>query len=393
MLPVRSELKSVQEQSAGWWSGLPSRDLILLPLLSVLTILVMFSVAEIAARRIFPNPEFDDCVIWHGPIGPYMKPNCVSYERTPESPRIKNVYNACGYRSLAPCGPKPAGTIRLAILGSSAAEALLVPMNQTYAELASKELTRICRRPVEFEELAAPLSSLYNSLSRVPEALRQQPDAVVLILTPRDLEALLFESADANEPHAPQVSEHVGLYKRLQTAVLNSRTALGVEHYFFESPDTYARFYLLYGDKADFLRQPFTPAWRQRFTELDGIIARVAGQLRAANVPLFVAAAPSRAVAALLAPSSKQPGVNAVAWGDRVGEIAEAHGARYIDLLRAFHSVRRSERLFYVVDGHLNAAAQPVMSTALVQALLKADIPGFAVCHAKAHMSADAAEP
>ncbi|MBV8571749.1 MAG: hypothetical protein JO319_14115 [Acidobacteriaceae bacterium] len=370
-----------------WWATLPARDLVLLPLLSLSTIAVMFSFAEMASRHFWPDPQFDTCVIWEGPIGPHMQPNCVSYERVPESPSIRNVYNACGYRSLAACGPKPAGTIRIAVLGSSAAEALLVPMDETYAELAARHLQDLCHCSVEVQEIAAPLSSPYNSLERVDEALRLQPDAVLFMLTPMDLEALLYEGADAKKwarsVKGGGVGANTGIYKRLQIALLSSRTALVLEHYFFQNPDVYARFYLLYGDKADFLRQPFTRAWEQRFQDLDYITGRMAARLNAAGVPLFVAAAPSRADASLMASSKRSRAIDPYAWGDRIRGIAAAHRAHYVDLLRAFGETPHSDSFCFVVDGHLNADAQPLISRALVHALLAADIPAFSSCRAK----------
>ncbi len=39
----------------------------------------------------------------------------------------------------------------------------------------------------------------------------------------------------------------------------SSRAVMMLQHYMYESPVTYANLYLLYGDAADYLRQPFSP--------------------------------------------------------------------------------------------------------------------------------------
>src|SRR5207244_4358956 len=138
--------------------------------------------------------------------------------------------------------------------------------------------------------------------------------------------------------------------------------------------DTFLRMYMLYGDKADFLRQPFTAAWQQRFADLDLIISDMAAKVRVAGVPLIVIPVPSRAQAALLSSQQRPPHVDPFAFGFQIETIASNHGAAYVDLMEPLSSIPPSEDLFYVVDGHVTAAGQGVIARHLSQKLLDGSV-------------------
>ncbi len=278
----------------------------------------------------------------------------------------------------------------MAVLGSSVAEGLLVPMNETWAALAQRELGNACRRTVEFEQLTAPLQSPFHARNRTSEALKLRPDAVLLILTPIDIEALTWyrsqlaparEAAAAGPPAPENLRQRLGAYaNELQGKLLDSGTAFSVEHVIFRNPAVFTQMYLVYGDKADFLRQPFTPAWERRFADLDYLVGDMARQIEQDGIAFFVTAVPSRADAALLSSGVHYAGVDPFAWGNAVADITRHHKASYIDLLSAYSSVPRSDLFYYLVDGHMNSKGQPVMAKAVVKALLASGATGFGTC-------------
>ena len=108
-------------------TALPRRDWILLPLIAVATITCMMAVSEAAARVVWPAQE-DSCLVRGGASGLRFLPSCKSRAKEPETPWVEDSYNSCGYRTLEPCGPKPVGTIRIAVLGSSFSHGYLVPI-------------------------------------------------------------------------------------------------------------------------------------------------------------------------------------------------------------------------------------------------------------------------
>lgn len=367
---------------------LPRRDYFLLPLISLATILLIFGVSEILTRVIWAEQKTGSCTVVDPIAGDHFKPNCTVRSKNAEGPWTTYQYNECGYRSSTACGPKPPGTIRVAILGSSVSQGLYVPYEQTYFARTASDLSRSCNRPVDVQNLGVPGSSPIYAYRRVQEALALQPDVVFYLLAPFDLEQRIdpAELAERNNParnHAPArpaVQLTLSPMKRLEGALVESRTVLVAQHFLFQNRDTFLRMYMLYGDKADFLRQPFTPAWQQRFADLDLIIGDMAAKLSAAGVPLVVIPVPSRAEAALLSSRQLPPRVDPSAFGRQIESIASKHGADYVDLMDAFSKIPNSESLFYVVDGHVTPDGQKVIAQILSAKLLAGSIPAFAHC-------------
>lgn len=59
----------------------------------------------------------DSCRVADANIGFANRPGCISRMKNAESSWETNQYNDCGYRTKESCGPKPAGTIRVALVG------------------------------------------------------------------------------------------------------------------------------------------------------------------------------------------------------------------------------------------------------------------------------------
>jgi hypothetical protein len=211
---------------------------------------------------------------------------------------------------------------------------------------------------------------------RLGEALALNPDVVLFLVTPWDVEQKIDpkQLAERNNPHpaasAPAAAAPPGLLKRLQTSLIQSRTVLVAQHFLFQNEQAFMKLYLLYGDKADFLRQPFTPAWQKRFGDLDVIVGDMAARVQSAGIPLVVVTVPSRAEAVFLSARNLPNGVDPFAFGRAIDQIAARHGADYIYLTQDFSRIPKSDKLFYVVDGHLTGEGQSILSRAIVQKLV-----------------------
>src|SRR5271156_4840126 len=133
----------------------PPRDFLILPLLSLLTLVAIVGGAETCARHVWEAREDSSCDQTTPLEGNRYKPNCTARMKLAEGPWVQSSYNECGYRSTAPCrGAKPPNTIRLALLGASDAEGYYVSYPDTFAARSEKILTRECGRPVEIQNLA-----------------------------------------------------------------------------------------------------------------------------------------------------------------------------------------------------------------------------------------------
>jgi len=363
---------------------LPRRDYIILPLLCLFTALLMLGMAEAASRIVFVQQEKDVCMLADPVMGTRFEPNCVSHVKSAEGPWVTNSYNACGFRTPQPCGPTPPGNVRIAVLGSSFAQGYLVPYQETFAARASEELERRCKRPVEFQNLAS-IGYVWQRLAiRADEALPLKPDAAVIVFVPFDLQ----QPEQASEANAkPDAGE--SMMERLELLLRSSRAVVAAEHFMFSRPDLYVPLYLHYGDRADFLRQPLSPAWQHRLDDFDRLLGGIADKYHAANVPLLLAYVPQQAQAELLAAGHTPPGVDPSAFGRLIGEVAARHGINYVDLSQVVEHMPDVGRLYYAVDGHLSPQGHAVLAQQ-VAAALQHDLPAFAHCASAAAM-ADAA--
>jgi hypothetical protein len=374
------------EQSASSTRKPPKRDYVLLPLLSLATILVLCGTTEALTRIFWVEYKLSPCLIEDPIEGNRFKPNCTARIKIAESPWTSYNYNECGYLSETSCGPKPAGSLRIVILGSSVSQALHVPYEQSFFARASGEIRRACGRTVDVQNLGVPGASPIYAYRRVPEALALKPDVILYVLAPFDLEHEIDSRALAERDNAkltlaaPLARLTLSPMKRLQNALIQERSVLVAQHFLFQNTNTFLKTYLLYGDKADFLREPLTAAWQRRFADLDVIVGGMANKAKAAGVPFVVMAVPSRAEAALLSSQKLPEHVDPFAFGQQVGMIASKHGAVYVDLMAPFSRVTNAESLYYVVDGHLTSEGQKLTAQSLSQKLLDGSIPVFSKC-------------
>jgi hypothetical protein len=357
---------------------LPRRDIWLLPLISILTVLGMLAGAEVVSRFVWPAQLTNSCRMPDAALGFRYQPNCSSLMKTPEGPWYTNTYNSCGYRSDAPCGPLPAGHRRIALIGSSLSEGYLVEYPNTIAARVETDLTKMCGAPVEVQNLGAVGYDNAKLSQRMDEALRLRPDAVFWVTDPYDLEAMLPGTASTSTaPPKP------GLQQRVFGALKESRTFAMAQHFMFRNRSVYLPLYLLYGDKADFLRPPFTPSWQARLQVLDNFVGTLAERAHRAGIPFMVAYLPQEAQVELMTDRNMPPGIHPGALPAAIAAIAARHDVGFADSSVALRAMPTPERLYYQVDGHLSGQGQPVVAAYIARSL--ADEPGgpFADCNAR----------
>lgn len=367
--------------------GLSRRDWILLPLLSLLTIALLFVGAEVSTR-IFWSTEDKGYCVWFDPAeGPHGKPNCTSIEKIPEGQRVVEHFNECGYRSESPCGPKPPGAARIALLGSSIAEGYVIPYEKTVGATMTNLLHAHCGLPVQLENLGAEACLPIYSYRHMGEALKLQPDAVVLIVNPWDLEqdvnpkllALRDAPMPVNRASAP--SARLTFIQRAQLWSRSSRALAVAQHYLLQNRRTFLKIYLgAGGDHGAFLRVPFSRAWERRFEVTEVLIREMAAKSHAAGVPFILVGVPERAQVLLLDEDHPPAGVDPWAFTRRLAQIAQGSGVLYVDGLKVFSTAPDRDDLFYVMDGHPTPEAQQLLGRAAARELMAAKSSVFANC-------------
>jgi hypothetical protein len=350
---------------------LPRRDIILLPLLSLLTCAALFVFAEFGARIGWPEAEDDSCVITDQALGFRFKPNCDSRAKAMEGPWVSNHYNACGYRTDQDCGVRKEGVLRVNLMGSSTAEGYLIPYESTVGATLEGSLSHQCDVPVQVENMGMIGYQGDIILTQMDEALALKPDAIVYLVTPFDFD--LTEKPTAADA-APQV-EHVEPLRRLRNYLAASRAAELAQHFMFTDSERFGTLYLTYGDRADFMRPPFTPAWQKRLTNLDALLDGMQRKASAAGVKLILAYVPSRAQAVFLSSKHRPENVEPFAFGRAVGEIAARHGVGYFDSSDMFAQIADSGALFYPHNGHLTSQGQPLVGQAIARQIIESAKP------------------
>jgi hypothetical protein len=371
---------------------LPRRDLIILPLIAFSTIVFLLLASEVTARFFFAKDNADQCVVPDSRIGFRYRPNCTTRLKAAEGPWVENHYNDCGYRSAASCGARPPGTLRVALIGSSIAEGFFVSTDQALAARAEKALTERCGRPVQVQNLGREQCFPVCTFRRMDEALALKPDLVLFAFSPFDLENLL--SVDVANRMSPNLQNRtvantkVSALRRVQQLFSKSSALTAVEHFLFQDPDTYLRIALNNHDTAEFMRPDMSPVWDQRLANLDLLVGEMAQKADAAHVPLALMEIPSLAQASVLAVKQPPPGVDVYGLNRRLTAIAAKHNIRFVNVMDSFQRTPGSNRMFYVVDGHLNGAGQALLVEPLVDQLTEGAGAPLAECRTTGQSSA-----
>ena len=152
------------------------------------------------------------------------------------------------------------------------------------------------------------------------------------------------------------------------------------QHYLFQDRATYVRLYMLHGDDAGYLRPPFGPAWEQHLADFDLLLRGMAEKAHQRGVPMVLVDAPSMVQVALLSENARSYGADPFAFGQRLAAIATRDGVSFIDALTGFSKNAPAEKLFYPVDGHMNAAGSAVFAGILQRRLPAIEGTPFAAC-------------
>jgi hypothetical protein len=333
-----------------------------------MTILLISICAESLSRQIWPEQVDDPCIYHSKLLGERHRANCVMQLKNVEGPWVRYQTNACGYRGTAFCGPKQAGTMRIVILGTSAAFGLYVPSDEFFADRAAPELSRIWGRPVEFENLGDIGFDWSRNDALLNEVRSLTPDAVFLVLTPFDLNRMdTLQAYRTKQTGLPVEQKPIWTWTDMRLFVRQSRACYMAQHFLLRDQSFFFRSFARYADPFDVSRVPSPPLVQERVARMDMMVKRLTGALDDAHVPSYMLALPNRIEAGLISANVAVPGMDAYAFPKRMREVAERHGMNYIDLVPDVRATPKSEELFYAVDGHANAGANALMSRAIVR--------------------------
>ncbi|MFF7710602.1 GDSL-type esterase/lipase family protein [Pseudomonas sp. NPDC007930] len=367
--------------------ALPKRDLWLLPLLVVATLAALFAVGEGVARYFYPAEAIDACQVPDAIMGTRFKPGCTSTTKAPEGPWVTNQYNECGARSATSCAAKASGTLRIVAFGSSLTEGYLIPYEQAYPVRVGNALAGYCHRPVDVQDVASIGYNWKRQQLNFADAAKLQPDVLITSIVPFDLERdpQSYEPEAAAAASAAPAPPPPPLLNRLYVALKEQVKAAYVAQYFyFKDAKAFTDLYLHYGEKANFLRTPFSPFWLARLQAYDELLGQMAGQAHAAGVPLVLVYVPQRAQAAMISGTPSPAGVDPWAFSQAIGAMAARHGIVYVNTSDSFSQLKNAADLYYPVDGHPSGDGHAVIAEAVVARLAGLAGSPFADCDAPA---------
>lgn len=351
---------------------MPKRDLWLLPLIFFGTLAFLLIGGEVTARLLYPQDDAAEPCELHTAEGARYQPFCTSRTKEWEGPWVTQHFNECGYRTAESCAPRPPGTLRVAVVGSSTARGALVNYGDSFAARASAFLSQRCGEVVDFQNLGTEPTDVNRIDSRMTEVMALHPAAIVMTVGPFDLFHLM------DPPPPPGVSgvkpDPIDL-RWFVTRMRDSRLFLLMQWYLYRDPAFQIRGFLLNGDPADYVRRPLSPAWQQRVDDFGKLLGRMTTQV---NVPLLVVHVPQRAEAAMAKDPHDPPGIDPYILQQALRQTAAAHGAAFLDSTQDFARAPDFQSLFYLTDGHSREGGHAAIAETVETGLLA--LPAFAAC-------------
>jgi hypothetical protein len=389
---------------------LPRRDWILLPLIGFFTLLFLAVSTELLARWLFPASEvgFERCFASDDPSGTApVNPNSFCIEQIAESRLpVEYRFDSHGHRADTELGPKPPGTYRIVMIGSSMAMGLFVPEDRSFAARLPKELSQRTGRKIELYNEATggkfrggPFP-LQGSARNFKEVLAANPDMILWVITPMDIENADSASTTplqqgtmggtlTSEKEAPRFANICGklndaiskgtLGRKLLDRWQESRTSLVLKHFLLgaESQDQYVTSYLKNEDDAGFLRTESNSKWQHLVEVFQGDAEQFEQQAKAAGVPFVAVLVPNRAQAAMISMGEWPRGYDPYKLDAELRSTVDARGGIYIDILSSFQKIPSPEQYYFPVDGHLNVDGHAVLSNLLSERLTDGIVPAL----------------
>jgi hypothetical protein len=369
-----------------------------MPALGLLTVALLLASAELAARLTFPQSQTKaiDCMVLDDlSTGVRAIPNSVCWERLAEDRApIEYKFNSRGYRAGMEHSPKPPGSYRIVMTGSSFAMGLAVARDETFAAILPTELSRETGRRVELYNEGMENGFPHSVDLRFNDVLNADPDLILWVLTPFDIKKTASLLPDRQGPRGSFLLRNwdrlkVGLstktvpeafreiWGRVLEAFDTTRIALLLRHVLYASRAQYVRSYLLGpDDETGFLKADLSEAWQERLREFEIYAEDIEERARRAGVPLVTVMLPNRAQAAMIAMNAWPAGFDPYKLDNELRRMIVSHGGIYVDVLPNFRDVPEPERGYFPVDGHPNARGHAIFSTILAKDLIRG-VPGL----------------
>ncbi len=362
-------------------ASLYSADLVLLPLVSLLTVVVLGIVVTLIANNMFARASSTTgcLVINDASTGVRAIPGCVCSKGTTESKPAEYRFNACGHRTELPCGQKTPGNFRIVMTGSSFGFGMWVPQEKSFAALLPSELSARTGRRVELYNASMQWGFPKSTLLRFHEVLAEEPNLILWDLTPEDIQQsdfVLPQSVPSSTSASNQDS--IDRAKQQLTSKIPGRVLVLARHLLFASRSQYVTSYLAGPDSEQgFLKAQFSPLWQGHLEQFDRDASAMEEQAKKAGVPFVAVLLPNRAQAAMISAGEWPAGYDPYHLDNQLRRIIVSHGGTYVSILSEFRSIPNPEKNYFPIDGHIDENGHAMMSHLLAAQLTAGGVPAL----------------
>ncbi len=388
-MPLAAELETTKKL------GLPRRDWILLPLLSLLTVILLSASAELLCRRVFSGSKtlLADCMVLDDPAtGPRVIPNSVCREKAPESKIAEYRFDSCGFREGVACGPKSPGTYRIVVVGSSSVLGEHVQGQETFASLLPQQLASRTHLKIDGFNAGMGWGFPPTVPIRMNQILSSNPDLILCAVSAGDIEgaAVVIQVSQAEKQQqaqkfsgkvwmrVKQALDSRSLGVALPELFDRTRTSVVLRHLLFLSQSQHIRATLAGSDQdLGFLKADFSSQWKDHLRDFDRDFATVSDKAKSAGVPLIVTFTPYSTQAAMISLDEWPAAYDPYKLDNEVHQIVERHGGTYVDILPSYRMIPNPDRGFYPVDSHANPAGHALIAHFLADALSDGAVPAL----------------
>jgi hypothetical protein len=371
-------------------SGTPRlsrRDWIVMSALAFATVLALAIVNQLLVWNLFTFSEtFGEDCLRSDPVARVRGiPNSVCHERVAEGEAVDYVFNSDGYRN-AELQPKAPGVYRIAILGSSVAAGFRVPQQDTLAARLQTELASRTGRQFEVLNLSLPGRTPYAVGGIFDEFLATQPDLILWVLTPFDIQTAIRPVAPAASSTTAAVEQPAGvraqidqLKTTLRACVVkvigNPHSSLLLRNLLYRSPSQFLKASLAAPDsEVGFLQRDLSDPWQRRLAVFRETYADAARRAQMAGVPLVSVLAPDRAQATLIALRQWPENLDPYKLNAELRAAVTESGGVFIDILPDYEDVPDAHDGYFPVDGHPNSAGHATLARFIAQDLVGAGV-------------------
>jgi hypothetical protein len=365
-----------------------------LPLVGFIALGVLGGGTEFVAQRMYPSMIVGSgvCMVFNDPVaGPHGKPNCRSSVQVAGTEMTEYRFNDCGFRTDLPCGPKPSGTFRIVVIGTSFATGWSVPVEKTFADLLPQKLSQITGRNIQIynESFGYRLPDL--EARHFDQVLMAQPDMILWALNPNDIERQSNAEVPIDDHNAQSLSRRERLLRDLKAAFAKGSVENTVSEMFthtrtynllcsliYASPSQYVKVAIGGLDRdIGYLKIQPSETWQQRYRNFEVDFSDIAAQAESAHIPLVVTLLPTRPQSAMIALSAPPAGFDPLLIDSRIRSLAIRNGLTFVPIVPDLHNYPNPQLGFYPAEGHPNARGHEMFTEILAKNMTDGSIPAL----------------